>query len=329
MKKAFMGVSEYDRFGPWVDEVTRIEDVPRLYRDYPIDFDVERLVLKVPRNITRRNATPEMDLYNHLIMLGKDRLTVLTRQTGRSLGDVGQGKLPHSGKGYDAVVIPFADVVAIRSALNLLDGRLAVSTQEGTPVKVAYNGAAADVVSTLVDALREASCVKSPSPVGSALLTAGGPLARPAVEPGRGPIDTFLASAFLEAHGTNPRLSAWAAHGRRRLAPDAPGMRGTAQRLRHAISPMTLHGALFAADEHAMQIFGRNSWLQRGRAAIYSTSQLVIPFGAPDRLELAPHALYPDVTVATIGAGEWKQELPVPRGSVAEHLLGGAADTLR
>lgn len=329
MKKAFMGVSEYDRFGPWIDEVTQLEDVPRLYRNYPIDFGVERLVLKVPRNITRRNATPEMDLYNHLIMLGKGRLTVLNRRRDRPLREQSLATSSGSGRGYDAFVIPFADVVAIRNSLNLLDGRLAVSTSEGTPVKVAYNGAAADAVIKMVGALREAVCVKPPSPVGLALLAAGGPLARPAVEPGRGPVDTFLASAFLEAHGANPRLSAWAAHGRRRLTPEVAGVQGAVQRLRHALSPMTLHGALFAADEHAMEVFGRHSWLQRGRAAIYSTAQLVIPFGAPDYLDLSPHALYPDVTVATIGAGKWRQELPVPRNSVAEQLLRDAASMIR
>ncbi len=328
MKKAFTGVSEYDRFGPWVDEVTRIEEVPRLYRDYPIDFSVERLVLKVPRNITRRNATPEMDLYDHLIMVGQDRLTVLSRRNGRSLRSETRAASANKPKGYDVLEIPFADIVAIRNSLNLLDGRLTVSTAEGTPVAVAYNGSAADVIRNLVGELREVACAKPASPVGAALLAAGGPLARPAVEPGHGPVDTFLASAFLEAHGANPRLSAWAAHGRRRLTPDATGMQGTMQRLRHALSPMTLHGALFAADETAMEVFGRHSWLQRGRAAIYSTSNLVVPFGAPDRLDLRPHPLYPDVVVATIGAGKWKQELPVPRGSVAEHLLRDAADSI-
>jgi len=328
MKKTFTGVSEYDRFGPWVDEVSRIEDVPRLYREYPIDFSVERLVLKVPRNITRRNATPEMDLYEHLIMVGQDRLTVLHRRNGRSLSEASRTASSDSGRGYDVVVIPFADVVAIRNSLNLLDGRLTVSTSEGTPVKVAYNGSAADVIRKLVSALREVACAKPASPVGSALIAAGSPLARPAVEPGHGPVDTFLASAFLDAHGANPHLSAWAAHGRRRLTPDAAGGQGTIQRLRHVLSPMTLHGALFAADETAMDVFGRQSWLQRGRAAIYSTSHLVIPFGAPDHLDLSPHPLYPDVTVATIGAGEWRQALPVPRDSVAEQLLRDAASNI-
>lgn len=341
MKNAFKGVSEYDRFGPWVDEVTEEEDVPRLYRSYPIDFSVERLVLKVPRNIARRNATPTMDLYNHLILLGQGRLTVLSRRvakTARTAGGAvggtagGRGSVaasPDSGPGYDVVTIQCADVVAIRNSLNLLDGRLTVSTAQGTPVKVAYNGTGSDVIDSFVGALRAAACVKPASAVGAALLAAGGPRARPVLVPKDGPVDTFLATSFLEAHGANPRLSAWAAHGRRRVAPEAAGMEGVAQRAKHALSPMTLHGALFAADDVAMEVFGRQSWLIRGRAATYSKSRLVIPFSAPDRLDLTPHPLYPDVKVAIIGAGDWKAEMPLPRDSAAEQLLSEAASKVR
>ncbi|MCB2412790.1 hypothetical protein LGT39_08020 [Demequina sp. TTPB684] len=325
MKSAFKGVSEYDRFGPWIDDVTEPEEVPRLYRSFPIDFEVERQVLKVPRNITRRNATPDMDLYDHLILLGPERLTVLSRRKGQGTVEEHGEVRDDGGKGFDIAVVPYVDIVAIRDSLNLLDGRLYVATADGIPVRVRYNGSAADVVAGLVGTLKDAASGKEASRVGSALLAAGGPLARPAITRGPGRVDTFLASAFLEAHSDNPRLSAWAAHGRRRVPPVAAGSRGSLERLKHALSPMTLHGALFAADEEALEIFGRHSWLVRGRGAIYSTAHLVIPFGAPDRLELARHPLYPEVTVATIGAGEWKTTLPVPRDSVAEQLLSEAA----
>lgn len=57
-------VSEYDRFGPWIDEVLDLEDVPRLFRSHPVDFDAARLVLKVPRDIARRDANAAMNLYD-------------------------------------------------------------------------------------------------------------------------------------------------------------------------------------------------------------------------------------------------------------------------
>ena len=36
-------------------------------------------MLKVPRDIARRDATPDMDLYDHLLVLGPDRFTALSR----------------------------------------------------------------------------------------------------------------------------------------------------------------------------------------------------------------------------------------------------------
>jgi len=54
---------------------------------------------------------------------------------------------------------------------------------------------------------------------------------------------------------------------------------------------------------HRDSPLGRQSWMVRGRTEIYSTSQMVIPLGAPDYLNLSLHAHYPDVTVVTIGAG--------------------------
>jgi hypothetical protein len=331
MRSPTTGVTEYDRFGPWIDEVTEPDDVPRLYRDYAVDLAAERLVLKVPRDIARRNATPDMDLYDHLLILGRDQLTVLSRRTG----GLPQPGAADSGKGYDVVALRLADVVAIRNAVNLLDGKLTVATSTGESITVPFNGSAAAMVNRLVNALKEIPCASPASRVGSALADVGGRVARPTVgtrptvAPGVEPVETFLVSAFLDAQAANPGLAVWAAHGRRPLAPGTTGVRGVLQRVEHAFSPMTLHGAVIAADDTALELFGRHSWLVRGRMAIYSTSHLVIPFGAPDHLELSPHPLYADATVATIGAGEWKEQFTVPSDSEAERLLGEAARKAR
>ena len=35
-------VSEYDRFGPWIDKVTVPDNLPRLFRTYPLDSSATR-----------------------------------------------------------------------------------------------------------------------------------------------------------------------------------------------------------------------------------------------------------------------------------------------
>ena len=51
---AYPSTAEYDAFGPWIDEVTTADEVPRLYRDVAIDFAAAHTVLKFPRPIARR-----------------------------------------------------------------------------------------------------------------------------------------------------------------------------------------------------------------------------------------------------------------------------------
>src|SRR5664279_379583 len=92
-------VAEYDRFGPWIDEVIVPEDLPRLFRSYPIDLSAARMVLKVPRSIARRDATAGMDLYDHVVILDRESLTLLSRD-GATGATGATGELPSGSPGY-------------------------------------------------------------------------------------------------------------------------------------------------------------------------------------------------------------------------------------
>ncbi|WP_315093293.1 hypothetical protein [uncultured Cellulomonas sp.] len=299
---------EYDRFGPWIDEVTTAEDVPRLYRDHPLDLAGARLVLKVPRNIARRDATPDMDLYDHLLVADADRLTVLSRQA--------------SGP-YSVRSVALREVVAVRDVVSLLDGRLTVHTADGATLSVAYNGSARANVSRLVDELRTAAA-ELPSAVGRALLAAARTHAQtPPVD--AGPDDVGVTTQYLEAVRQRPGLRPWVWHGRSAVRPLGSGAAGAVRSLTHAISPMTLHGAVLAADELVLEVFGRHEWLVRGSSPVHSASRLVLPLAAPDGLQVGPHPRYAGATTVTVTAGASRVELVVPTGSPAHRLLGVAA----
>lgn len=312
-------VNEYDRFGPWIDEVTTPDEVPRLFRSHPLDLATARLVVKVPRNISRRDATPDMDLYDHLVILDGETLTLLSRRKGAA------ARMADDGRGYDVVAVDLADVVAIRNDLNLLEGRLTVSTRTGETIVMPYNGSARGKATWLVDELRAVSSGRQASSVGASLLAEGN--AAPGVtsmpKPGDG--DTHLVSRFLELHGANPDLRVWALDARRRVAPAVPGARGLAKRVAHFASPMTLHGTALVGDGTAIEVLGRHASLVRGRAAIYSSSRLVIPYSVLDGLDVAPHPVYPAVSVATFVAGAWETAVLLPSGSDAARLLGDSA----
>jgi hypothetical protein len=313
-------VSEYDRFGPWIDEVLDLEDVPRLFRDHAIDFDAARMVLKVPREIARRDATPGMDLYDYLLVLDATGLTVLKR-FGAGL----QGWATVTGpRGYDVMTVPYERVVGTREVVNLLDGRLTIHTSAGSAVSVRFNGAARENVTRLVDQLRAATTVDPVSAVGRALIAAAEATGGGTIRLERGATDQVFVSEFARLLRSSPDVVAWACHGRSTLAPSTRGVRGVLQRSMHSVWPMTLHSGVLASDGRALEVLSRDQGLVRGRTPVYSTSRLVVPFSSLEGIAVAVHALYPEATVATLTAGQAAITFVIPTGSVAARILSDA-----
>jgi hypothetical protein len=123
--------AEYDAFGPWIHEIQAEEDIPRLYRDYPLDLAHAALTIKIPRQIERRDATPSMDLYDALLSLGPDKLTVLTRR----------------GHRYDFRDLPYPEIQGITSIVDLLDGRLLLSAEDDA-VEIRFNASSSEIIAT-------------------------------------------------------------------------------------------------------------------------------------------------------------------------------------
>lgn len=322
MSATAAGVSEFDRFGPWIDEVRTPDDVPRLFREHPIDLAAARLVLKVPRNIARRDATPDMDLYDHLLVLDAEGLTVLAR---RGAGDTGRRSVASGG--YDVATIPSAQVVAIRDVVSMLDGRLSVYTHDGAVVSVRYNGSGRANVTRLVTGLRDAAATQPARETGLALRAAAQAEAAGLVRLDPGRDDVALVSDFRDLARRNPGLVASTCHGRTALAPRAGGLAGAMHRALLGLSPMTLHGAIVAGDGVVLEVLGRHEWLVRGRAPVHSGSRLVLPLSAPDRIGVVPHPHYAGVAVVRITAGTSSVEVAVPEGSAAHRVFAAAVPT--
>ena len=289
---------EYDLFGPWVDEVRAEGDIPRLYRPHALDLGAARLVLKVPRNIARRDATPDMDLYDHLVALEPERLTVLSRST-----TVGE---------YDVRHVAYTDVVAIEDVVTLLDARVRVHTRDGEVLTVTYNGADRANPGRLVEELRLLA-------MGRADLD---PQSPPAAAPGTGVLEqTALglddigivnAHRAVAAHRPELRVVAW--HPRQVVRPGGGGVAAAAHRLAHALRPMTLHAAVIAADDATVEVFGRVG-LARGRSPVHTLSRMLVARRALDRVQLEAHPVYPAVAVVTLLTGRARLTFPVPSGS--------------
>lgn len=68
---------EYDSFGPWIEMVTEVGNMPRRFRPWWQELSRARYVLKVPRSYDRAQVRPGMDLYESVIAVFPDKLCVL------------------------------------------------------------------------------------------------------------------------------------------------------------------------------------------------------------------------------------------------------------
>ncbi len=70
---------EYDRFGPWVIEITDEDPPPPLFLPYLTRSEEPLFSVKIPRKIERRNAHPGMNLYDYMVTLYHEDIVILER----------------------------------------------------------------------------------------------------------------------------------------------------------------------------------------------------------------------------------------------------------
>ncbi|MCU1407832.1 MAG: hypothetical protein JWQ43_4135 [Glaciihabitans sp.] len=282
--------NEYDSFGPWIDEIITEDDIPRLYRDYPLDLEQALLVLKVPRDIARRDATPAMHLYDALLAVRSEELTVLQRTDDT----------------YSVLRVPIDSVFAIEDSAVLLDGRLTIHLVDRGPVTIRYNGSAQRTITRLTSLLRDLA--------GAA--TAG---------PGTAPAGSNTADDDVRAILTSEKDHGLLNDCRELLArePDARFVSGYASQLVHPVGgglvalahrfrPAHLQGAIMLETPTSLIYTHRRDALVRGHAKDLSRATTVI---FPDRvtsISTIPHPFYAGVDVVHVGTAASTMPFTIP-----------------
>ncbi|AGL19067.1 hypothetical protein L083_5557 [Actinoplanes sp. N902-109] len=279
---------EFDRFGPWIDEVRSAEDVPRLYRDAGLDPTACLLVLKVPRNIERRDAHPGMHLYDYLLALDHETLTVLERRDDT----------------YGTTRIPLDRIAALQDSVRLLDGRLTIHRLDGPAVVVPYNGSANAPVRDLIRLIRRWYLPGEPA-VGYAA-------------PGKPALshrDTGLVTDYDRLIAEEPGMRLATVADRQVVTPIS-----RLEQLWRRARPLTLHAAIIVADERELQLIHRRDWFTRQSNDI-SLARTVLPRARLTGVQLIPHHRYVNIDVVTVNAGAVAIDLPVTAGSIAEDVF--------
>ncbi|WP_430784046.1 hypothetical protein [Actinoplanes sp. G11-F43] len=284
-----MSTAEFDAFGPWIDEVRTVDGLPRLYRDAGIDPAEYRLVLKVPRDIERRNANPGMHLYDYLIALDEKTLTVLSRQDDR----------------YDEVRLPLDRIAAIEDSVRLLNGRLIIHTVDGTAVVVSYNGSANAPVRDLIRMIRRWYLPDAPPPDDAVI---------PEFEPRLAREDTGLLTDLRHLLAREPGMRPLHLAERRPVIAAS-----TWERLYRRIWPLVLHASIVVTDGAEIQIIHRRDWFTAPGDDL-SLARTVLPRSRISRLTVQDHDRYLGIHVITVEAGAACLRFPAPAGPFTEAL---------
>lgn len=284
---------EFDAFGPWVYQVSTPDEVPRLFRPFEGDPTSATMVIKIPRRISRRDANPRMDLYDHLLSLRGDTLTLLSRAPGEA-------------DGVRRRVVTAEQVLAIEDSVELLDGRLGLRIADERPLAVSYNGASHDVVGSFVSRLRRE--VRGTAP-GTAEASRD-----------EQPLDALwqdvaLVSEYRELIREEPAMSVRAAHARRVVEPvHASAVR----RLLHRWWPMWLQGAVVCSDDVELLMLHRRTWWVRGGKPVHSIARTSLRLGAGLPFEVVPTGYH---GVSEVRIHHDAARFPVPAGSPTERVL--------
>lgn len=284
-----MKISEYDAFGPWIIDVEQPDDVPRLFHDFPIDFERALLVFKVPRNIARRDANPSMHLYDVLVIAESDGLTVLRRDSEST---------------YNVIRVVLATVYAVEDSVSLLDGRLLLHSTEHEPILIEYNGSSHSSVSRLVSLVRDLIVPSSGSAVAGDSRDEAAAISSLLV----GEADYGLRGDSIAIVASEPAAHVVGGHSTMPIHPSRGGM----TKLTHTFRPAVLQGAVAIEVPSAVLILRRRDPIVRGRHDDLSHSFTVVFLDRVTATTQRPHPLYPEVAVLEVRAGSSSLEVLIP-----------------
>ncbi len=107
------------------------------------------MLFKLPRDIERRKASPDMDLYDYVVGVDSGGVRVWSRRE----------------KAVETVYLPFGEIGGIRLYHRLLKGVCSIYGREET-VTLPYNTVSADIFWNLLDMIRQTWPLENAAPAG-------------------------------------------------------------------------------------------------------------------------------------------------------------------
>jgi len=132
---------EYDAFGPWIYLIEEPHSLPPLFAGYKEILSQAVMCFKVPRNMERQKADPNMNLYDSVIGIFEEEIIILERKTQ------GQNEFSHK------TVIDISQITAIHIKTCLLNGQLFLITKD-EQIIIRYNTISDDIMNRAITLIR-------------------------------------------------------------------------------------------------------------------------------------------------------------------------------
>jgi hypothetical protein len=311
----FERTAEYDAFGPWILAVREPNDVPRVFRSHPFDF-ASTTVLKIPREISRRDANPSMHLYDRILVVDVSGLEVLTRD----------------GDSFSVERIGSESIDAVEYGSDLLDGRLVVRHGNGGLLEIPYNSTSEGTISKIAEGLLLVDDRVGEAAAGAAggegaavdgVVVDGAASAYTAAE--RLPLDALgvddvaLINAYRDLASRRPGLRVLALHNGSSPAPISTSL---LQRLR--FGRPRLSGAVIAQDSDLLVVLSRRHWYRRSQKPDLSVRRSFFSRSRILRISVSPDETARGVASVRFSLPSGEVELLMPADSVAATALPAA-----
>ncbi|OIQ84724.1 hypothetical protein GALL_334570 [mine drainage metagenome] len=309
--------AEFDAFGPWVDEVTDVGGIPQLFRSHPIDLTSALLAIKIPRNISRRDADPSMDLYDHLIVVDETGVTILSRVVDPR---VRAGAVP--APPFTTRVLTWSEVTGVTVSTEFVDGLLTLHTT-GAAVTVPFNGSSVSTVDRLVALVR--------SRYGAGVTSVGDAgQVRRAGDPDAPRASTGLPDVERELQGVHRRVLSDEPQMRHLTTQQRTTVRWTHPRalvrLAKNLWPTAVQTSLAYTDGRELLVVHRRDAVVRGHKPVYSIARTALRVDSITGTDIADSAELVGVRILTLHLGDATIELLFTAGSIAPELLAARLD---
>ena len=136
--------AEFAAFGPWILEITDQTPLPPLFIPYYKEDGIALMRIKIPRDIERRKANQDMDLYDYIIGLYEDHIYILERVD----------------RNVKETVISYAEMEALENYVDILAGKFTIFLHD-RKVIIPYNAVSGEIINRMMRIIRDRYTVKS------------------------------------------------------------------------------------------------------------------------------------------------------------------------